>query len=116
MHLFAIFHKQKGFVEREDIVESATIHVPHLPWVDPKNKYDCGVYVMRHMDTYMRENDSKWKHCLSSKMKNHLEYLRVKYCATITISECNELKGDILWSKKGILDLEKLLMVGVPQS
>lgn len=119
MNFFGDFLKKKGLQDFAAKVYNATVMVPCLPWVEPNNKHDCGVYVMRHMETYMGEYGSKWKHGFNLKLKKQLQYLRIKYCAAIATAECNELKdynidvADSLYllvSKEKPLDLEDFLI------
>nr|GMC56670.1 zinc finger BED domain-containing protein RICESLEEPER 2-like [Ipomoea batatas] len=61
-----------------------------MAWRDNKNKEDCGVYVMRHMDTFM---GSLAKDCdcgLVKGNRSQLDRLRVKYAAAIPSAQINE--------------------------
>nr|KAJ0216721.1 hypothetical protein LSAT_V11C300121420 [Lactuca sativa] len=53
-----------------------------MSWRTVKNKVDCGVFAMRHMETYMGQPLSKWKpglHKESAVQQTTLEKLRQKY-------------------------------------
>ncbi|KAL8256197.1 hypothetical protein R6Q59_031264, partial [Mikania micrantha] len=53
-----------------------------LPWKTTNNGVDCGIFSMRHMETYMGGGVKKWKTGLlqESKAQNkQLNQLRFKY-------------------------------------
>ncbi|KAL4579419.1 hypothetical protein LXL04_015565 [Taraxacum kok-saghyz] len=71
-----------------------------MPWRTTFNKVDCGVFTMRHMETYFGEaSTSKWK-CGFTKEGNYqqklLERLREKYAATMLLSRMNNQRDVIL--------------------
>ncbi|KAL6581057.1 hypothetical protein OROMI_006980 [Orobanche minor] len=112
---FAEFLRQKGYLESAEKVDVASVEVVSLPWVEHDNQYDCGIYTMRHMETYMGEMGKKWMHGLNRKSRKQLRYLRARYCASIAASECNEQKNEIvdlsesycsLFAEKKASDLE----------
>ncbi|KAL8222882.1 hypothetical protein R6Q57_020281 [Mikania cordata] len=70
-----------------------------LPWKTTQNGIDCGVFCMRHMETYMGGGPKKWNCCLMNESKGQnkqLNQLRFKYLCKILISNVNFLKEDIL--------------------
>lgn len=55
-----------------------------LKWQDQENNKDCGVYCMRHMETYHGEPISKWTCGLSPKTSTKtIDELRVGYLSAI---------------------------------
>ncbi|KAH6764367.1 hypothetical protein C2S51_015616 [Perilla frutescens var. frutescens] len=58
-------------------------------WRISTNSTDCGVFVMRHMETYMGGVVKNWKSGLRAKNQMQLRYLRIKYCAAILTAEYN---------------------------
>lgn len=60
-----------------------------LPWRDVDNKVDCGVYAMRHMETYMGQRLKEWKIGLDVNAGKTLQELRVKYCKVLLTSAAN---------------------------
>nr|KAJ0187878.1 hypothetical protein LSAT_V11C900485820 [Lactuca sativa] len=70
-----------------------------MSWRIVYNKVDCGVFAMRHMESYFREKGSKWKCGLPKEggsQEKILEKLRMKYAATILTSEINTKHDDVL--------------------
>ncbi|KAL8204344.1 hypothetical protein R6Q57_009967 [Mikania cordata] len=70
-----------------------------LPWKTTKNGVDCGVFSMRHMETYMGGGLKKWKTGLnpeSEAQRRQLNQLRFKYLCKIHLSSINILKDDVL--------------------
>lgn len=65
-----------------------------LPWRDDENKVDCGVFAMRHMETYMGQRMRDWKLELSGLATNAIQDLRIKYVKTLQTSEANDLRKD----------------------
>ncbi|KAL4557187.1 hypothetical protein LXL04_035359 [Taraxacum kok-saghyz] len=71
-----------------------------LPWKTIYNKYDCGVFTMRHMETYFGESAaSKWKPGFTKEdnfQNKLLEKLREKYTATLLLWRINTKRDEIL--------------------
>ncbi|CAI9300606.1 unnamed protein product [Lactuca saligna] len=70
-----------------------------MSWRTVKNKVDCGVFAMRHMETYMGQPLSKWKpglHKESAVQQTTLEKLRQRYAHIMLTSEINMLKAKVL--------------------
>lgn len=73
--------------------------VLQMPWRTKNNGVDCGVFAMRHMETYMGGGLKNWKSGLlneSTDQKTQLNRLRCKYVTKIIKSEVNLCKDDIL--------------------
>ncbi|XP_057791090.1 uncharacterized protein LOC131008215 [Salvia miltiorrhiza] len=83
--------------EREEqkakIVSKTKIHLLRLKWADRMNKEDTGVYMMRHLETFMGDCSASWK-CMSALSRTRqLRVMRVRYCATLIAWERNEIGG-----------------------
>ncbi|KAJ9554626.1 hypothetical protein OSB04_018671 [Centaurea solstitialis] len=64
----------------------------NMEWRTAENKIDCGIFVMRHMETFMGGNVSKWVSGFAVEgdaQKNQIENLRYKYVAKILQSTLN---------------------------
>ncbi|KAK6162772.1 hypothetical protein DH2020_002613 [Rehmannia glutinosa] len=69
-----------------------------MPWRDTTNKVDCGIYVMRHMESYMGGGTKGWDCGLEKNNASQLSNLRTKYSAAIILHHSNELKDRSLIS------------------
>ncbi|KAL8215732.1 hypothetical protein R6Q57_022569 [Mikania cordata] len=70
-----------------------------LPWKTTKNRVDCGVFSMRHMETYMGGGVKKWMtglHQESEAQSKQLNQLHFKYLCKILLSNVNILKDDVV--------------------
>ncbi|KAL1541069.1 hypothetical protein AAHA92_25333 [Salvia divinorum] len=54
-----------------------------MNWRTKDNVEDCGVFLMRHMESYMGQRLQDWKCGLSVRSKNKLQRLRAKYCGAL---------------------------------
>ncbi|KAL8244170.1 hypothetical protein R6Q59_010428 [Mikania micrantha] len=76
-----------------------TLTLLDLSWKTTKNGVDCGVFSMRHMETYMGGGLKKWKTGLnqeSESQSRQLNQLRFKYLCKILLSNVNILKDDVV--------------------
>ncbi|KAL3652123.1 hypothetical protein CASFOL_001804 [Castilleja foliolosa] len=73
------------------------VSVMKMPWRSSKN--DCGVYCMRHMETY--KGSMNWD-CgfVKDKDADLVDTLRVKYCASILMMPMNDRKDEVLRNAK----------------
>nr|GMC49389.1 uncharacterized protein LOC109162486 [Ipomoea batatas] len=67
-----------------------------MSWRDNNNKVDCGVFAMRHMETYMGKGTKGWECGLEKENKEQLNNTRVKYLAEIVNSPINEFREDCM--------------------
>nr|GLL42144.1 uncharacterized protein LOC109155623 isoform X3 [Ipomoea trifida] len=67
-----------------------------MSWRDNNNKVDCGVFAMRHMETYMGKGTKGWDCGLEKENKEQLNNTRVKYLAEIVNSPINEFREDCM--------------------
>ena len=66
-----------------------------LPWRDDKNKVDCGVYLMRHMETYMGHGLAGWDPEINTNDGEQMARMRTRYMSVILLSDHNELVGEV---------------------
>ena len=88
-----LLHKNNPFYER---MSHATRKVMQLGCRTTNNFVDCGVFTMRHMETY--KGDGADLCCLSKEGKKQLKELRdlrIKYAVKILLSDCNLVKSEI---------------------
>ena len=76
------------------IVKEAPPKIPKMKWKTRKNKIDCGLYMMMHMEMFQGELGPKWK--TDIKDENNKQYpeqirrMRMRYAAKILLSEVNK--------------------------
>ena len=66
-----------------------------MSWRDGTNKKDCGLYVMRHMETYYGNGMDGWETRIKPNDNEVFNVMRVRYCNTILESNWNEKKGNV---------------------
>jgi len=79
-----------------------------LQWGTTNNFVDCGIFAMRHMETYFGKT-KKWECGLSVESDDQhaeLNDLRLKYLAKILLSEVNELRETIMSKVKEFEELD----------
>ncbi|CAH1416455.1 unnamed protein product [Lactuca virosa] len=70
--------------------------IPHLICKTKDNKIDCGVFVMRYMETYMGETKYKTGFPKEGTQDALLDWVRTKYAYALINSEINLMKDDIM--------------------
>nr|GMC89720.1 zinc finger BED domain-containing protein RICESLEEPER 2-like [Ipomoea batatas] len=60
-----------------------------MAWRDSKNKIDCGVFLMRHMETYLSQGVSNWDCGLVKGDTSDLHKLRMRCMKEFSISKYN---------------------------
>ncbi|KAL8216051.1 hypothetical protein R6Q57_022888 [Mikania cordata] len=76
-----------------------TSKIVDLPWKTTNNEVDCGVFFMRHMETYMGGGVKGCRCGLVNKFdvqRKQLHQLRIKHLYKILTSSVNFLKDDVL--------------------
>nr|GMD03338.1 uncharacterized protein LOC109168900 [Ipomoea batatas] len=63
--------------------------IMQMSWRDVNNKIDCGVYLMRHMETYTGQAVSAWVCGLVKGEYSTLQKLRMKYMKELVLSDYN---------------------------
>ncbi|KAJ9551857.1 hypothetical protein OSB04_015902 [Centaurea solstitialis] len=81
-----VFLKTLNFIDdgRAKKLSKAKQKRENMLWRTTGNKIDCGIFVMRHMETFMGGNVSKWDSGFAigeDAQKNQIENLRYKYVA-----------------------------------
>ncbi|KAH6763077.1 hypothetical protein C2S52_020510 [Perilla frutescens var. hirtella] len=88
--VFADYLYTEGLKTESLMVRRAYMARLEMSWRDTDNKNDCGVYVMRHMETYMGQSVNAWKCNLEKGNVFQMNVLRIKYCGSILASRLNE--------------------------
>lgn len=65
-----------------------------MPWRNTSNKVDCGVYAMRHMETYMGQRIKDWDTGFKAKCQTKMRIYRAKYCKALLSSKFNRKKKE----------------------
>nr|GLL44948.1 uncharacterized protein LOC109189836 [Ipomoea trifida] len=60
-----------------------------MKWRDTRNKIDCGVYLMWHMESYSREGVGSWECGLTKGDRAELNRLRLHYIKEICTIDVN---------------------------
>ncbi|XP_056698382.1 uncharacterized protein [Spinacia oleracea] len=61
-----------------------------MKWRSMKDYTNCGVYVMKHMETYTGDPEHKWICDLKANDTNQIRKLRVTFCGLLMLSKQNE--------------------------
>nr|GMD67114.1 uncharacterized protein LOC109158392 [Ipomoea batatas] len=83
-------------------VDELTEEVVDMSWKESENYIDCGLFVMRHMETY-KGTLKKWNPGFKKKAKLNEEFLiglRARYAATIIKWSANILKNIVIKKTK----------------
>lgn len=97
-------------------VSVANINIMGMPWRIEKNGVDCGVFAMRHMETFCGEDVYIWKSSFDIEgdvQKYQINNLRHKYVAKILLSNMNLNKQYMLDEAElygKLSDMEKTLL------
>lgn len=84
------------FLEARDLPLKATFvrNMPairlQMPWRDTLNTQDCGVFAMRHMESYEGQRVKDWDCGLRKGDKSQLKQLRMHYLWTLATYEFNK--------------------------
>ena len=79
---FCHFLTKNGLHAYCKIVSNAKMERLKMPWRTVDNVEDCGVFLMRHMETYKGEREGCWNCGLKKSSSGVLQSLRAKYCST----------------------------------
>ncbi|KAH6834412.1 hypothetical protein C2S53_004542 [Perilla frutescens var. hirtella] len=98
INFFKDFMKTTGNAKTVTLIERNLRKMQRLkmPWRNDTNKVDCGIYTMRHMETYKGGSLRHWNFGLTSDNAKQMKYLRAKYCAAILNAESNIHKERIM--------------------
>ncbi|KAJ9541387.1 hypothetical protein OSB04_027893 [Centaurea solstitialis] len=78
-----------------DLMEPVEDRIMEIKWRTRNNYTDCGVFCMRHMETYMGGGSRGWYTGFTTEepsQKKQIENLRIKYCTKILLSDQNICK------------------------
>ncbi|XP_057777884.1 uncharacterized protein LOC131020725 [Salvia miltiorrhiza] len=70
--------------------------VVHIKWGNKSCMEASGIYLMRHIETYMGETPCNWVCGLPTNPERHLIRLRTRYCATMIGWTNNYVKDDVM--------------------
>ncbi|KAI3802193.1 hypothetical protein L1987_30323 [Smallanthus sonchifolius] len=94
---------------KTDEIDDTVVRRFEMPWRTTVNNKDCGIFMMRHMEIYMGEEEKAWQCGFGVELENvkekQIEDLRRKYCAKILLHEINELKHYIVEEMKKYLQI-----------
>ena len=79
-------------------IYTGTLRTPRLKWQTDSKVPNSGVFVMRHMETYMGETMDKYECGLiddARKQIAQLNKLRMKYASRILLHGCNLMEDKI---------------------
>ncbi|KAG6389403.1 hypothetical protein SASPL_150871 [Salvia splendens] len=57
--MFEAYFKEKNLLDISENIKKSALNVLPLEWAISTNKKDCGVYLMRHMETYVGKKGSE---------------------------------------------------------
>ncbi|KAL3653260.1 hypothetical protein CASFOL_002941 [Castilleja foliolosa] len=83
------FLESSGINRKAQFLKKLSFDRLKMHWRDENNKVDCGVYAMRHMETYMGGSLKSWRCGLSKNNQRTMKYLRVRYAAALLGSDIN---------------------------
>ncbi|KAL4575290.1 hypothetical protein LXL04_022132 [Taraxacum kok-saghyz] len=78
--------------EKASIFKDICLRQEQMKWCTTKNIYDCGIFAMRHMETYKGQEEGKWSCGLppeGPKQYRLIQILRAKYMFKILNSDIN---------------------------
>ncbi|KAL4575533.1 hypothetical protein LXL04_022380 [Taraxacum kok-saghyz] len=78
--------------EKASIFKDISLRQEQMKWCTTKNIYDCGIFAMRHMETYKGQEEGKWSSGLppeGPKQYRLIQILRAKYMFKILNSDIN---------------------------
>ncbi|KAL8256283.1 hypothetical protein R6Q59_031350 [Mikania micrantha] len=79
-----------------------------MPWRTLNNSVDCGVFAMRHMETFKGTSVKEWKCGLtveSDEQQRQLNDLRIKYLAKILLSDISIHKSQVVSEMRAYVNL-----------
>ncbi|GJX14898.1 hypothetical protein Tco_0206656 [Tanacetum coccineum] len=85
-YMLAINHRKEA-----DIIEAQLVRGT-FDWQTDKRSKDCGIFLMRHLESFMGIELGKWKCGLDvegKKQNTQVGHLRNKYAARLLLSDCN---------------------------
>ena len=94
--LFCHYLKVSNHPKAQQISKCAPQRL-QMEWQTSKNKTDCGIFTMRHLEFYSGIEDKQWRSTFRENgSKNELATLRKLYAVKILLSDANKYKKDII--------------------
>ncbi|KAG6411797.1 hypothetical protein SASPL_129881 [Salvia splendens] len=94
--MFEAYFIEKKMLDILENINKSLINFLHLEWATSTNKKDCGVYLMRHMETYVGKKGSEWDIGFSARSVKIPQILRGRYCYTMISSIYNNQRSPML--------------------
>nr|GMD35977.1 uncharacterized protein LOC109179062 [Ipomoea batatas] len=93
---FSEYLRKKGHTSLAERVSKMQVELVKMSWRTADNKIDCGLYCMRHMETYM--GNQQWKCGFTPKNPNdpYLASLRALYTSRILMMPVNVHKATVI--------------------
>ncbi|KAG6390960.1 hypothetical protein SASPL_148706 [Salvia splendens] len=109
--MFEAYFIEKKMLNISENINKSSLNFLHLEWATSTNKKDCGVYLMRHMETYVGKKGSKWDIGFSARSVKIPQILRGRYCYTMISSIYNNQRSPMLQLAHDWMEanMEKLL-------
>ncbi|KAG6425865.1 hypothetical protein SASPL_110071 [Salvia splendens] len=109
--MFEVYFIEKKMLNISENINKSSLNFLHLEWATSTNKKDCGVYLMRHMETYVGKKGSKWDIGFSARSVKIPQILRGRYCYTMISSIYNNQRSPMLQLAHDWMEanMEKLL-------
>ncbi|KAG6397755.1 hypothetical protein SASPL_144216 [Salvia splendens] len=109
--MFEAYFIEKKMLDNSENVNKSSINFLPLEWAISTNNKDCGVYLMRHMETYVGKKGSEWDIGFFGRSVKIPQILRGRYCYRMISSIYNNQRSPMLqlahdWMEANI---EKLL-------
>ncbi|KAH6778314.1 hypothetical protein C2S51_009626 [Perilla frutescens var. frutescens] len=101
-NVFADYLYTEGLKARSGTVRCAYLARLDMNWRDIENNNYCGVYTMRHMETYMGQSSKAWNCNLEKGNVSQMNVLCMEYCASILSSSLNDKASSIERNTKSI--------------
>ncbi|XP_057794311.1 uncharacterized protein LOC131010675 isoform X2 [Salvia miltiorrhiza] len=78
------------------IVLNSPIEIVRMKWSDVRNEVDSGVYLMRHLETFMGDSSHNWDCNMSKSSARQICRMRVRYCSSILMWSGNDVRQEVV--------------------
>lgn len=111
--MFEGYFIEKKLLDLSENINKSSFNFLNLEWATTTNIKDCGVYLMRHMETYVGKKGSDWDIGFSARSLKIIQILRGRYCCTMIASIYNNQRSAMLqlahdWMEANMDKLYKL--------
>ncbi|KNA09015.1 hypothetical protein SOVF_157540 [Spinacia oleracea] len=89
---FSVYMDSLGHKLKRPLTEY-NVRIIEMPWRNNKSNTDCGIYTMKHMETYHAKE--RWGCGLETDNNDILKQLRLKYSGEIISGKQNQKKADV---------------------